>query len=133
MAAGIVQMKERWATAQRESLSVNNVFHLFKGTRTKNVRQAAALVEHADAHKSSKAFVALHKHTHATPLRLNRTRVQYTPELHRTQPSSKQTHSTARHTQYTTHTQSQRAPQVSACCPAVCLLMGLKAAWRTQQ
>lgn len=91
MAAGIVWMKERWATAQHVSLSVNNVFHLFKRHTDKNVRQAAALVEHAGLHKSSKASAALHKHTSNTPETQQdthaRTHTQYTPEPYRTQPS----------------------------------------------
>lgn len=64
----------------------------------------------------------LYTKTYPTPLRLNRTHMQYTLEPHRTQPSTKQTNSTYTHT-----------PQVSACCQAVCILLRPKARFCTQQ
>lgn len=74
----------------------------------KNVTQAAALVEqHADTHRSSKASAALHP---PPPPRLDRTQAHtlYTPQLYRTQPSSKQTNSTTAHT----HTHNTHATGV---------------------
>lgn len=105
IAAGIVWMKERWATAQHVSLSVNNVFHLFKGTWTKMSDRQQQWMS-MQTHTNHQRPLLLYTNTCATPLRLNRTHMQYTPELYRTAPSSEQINSIARHTRNTITTHS---------------------------
>lgn len=110
-AVGIVWLKERWATAQRVSLSMNNVFHLFRGEEDKMSDGQQALVEHADSYSSSEDSVQ--RKTHPTLLRLNRTHMQSKVE-----PLSK---GNSFH-EWADTTQSQHTLQVSVCCSAVRLL-----------